>query len=92
MKAILDASVLLATKVAELEGELAIGAASLAELHFGVLVTADAAVRYRPVLGYQPPQEPRSNDGSVAWCQSVGMSVESMAKTVIVRPPASDTS
>ena len=45
MKAILDTSVLLATDVAELEGELAISAASLAELHFGVLVTADAAVR-----------------------------------------------
>ena len=45
MKAILDTSVLLATNVAELEGELAISAASLAELHFGVLVTADAAIR-----------------------------------------------
>ena len=45
MKAILDTSVLLATNVPELEGELAISAASLAELHFGVLVTADAAIR-----------------------------------------------
>lgn len=36
---------LIATDVPELEGELAISAASLAELHFGVLVTADAAVR-----------------------------------------------
>ena len=45
MKAILDTSVLLATDVPELEGELAISAASLAELHFGVLVTADAAIR-----------------------------------------------
>jgi len=45
MKAILDTSVLLATDVAELEGELAISAASLAELHFGVLITADAAIR-----------------------------------------------
>ena len=45
MKAVLDTSVLLATDVTELEGELAISAASLAELHFGVLVTADAAVR-----------------------------------------------
>jgi toxin FitB len=45
MKAILDTSVLLAINVAELEGELAISAASLAELHFGVLVTADAAIR-----------------------------------------------
>lgn len=45
MRAILDTSVLLATKVPELEGELAISAASLAELHFGILVTADAAIR-----------------------------------------------
>lgn len=45
MKAILDTSVLLAINVPELEGELAISAASLAELHFGVLVTADATVR-----------------------------------------------
>lgn len=45
MKAILDTSVLLATDVAELDGDLAISVASLAELHFGVLVTADAAVR-----------------------------------------------
>lgn len=41
----LDTSVLLATGVAALEGELAISAASLAELHFGVLVARDAAVR-----------------------------------------------
>lgn len=45
MKAVLDTSVLIATNVAELEGELAISAASLAELHFGVLVTGDATIR-----------------------------------------------
>lgn len=45
MKAILDTSVLIATDVPPLEGELAISAAALAELHFGVLVTADGAVR-----------------------------------------------
>ena len=45
MKALLDTSVLIATDVPALEGELAISAASLAELHFGVLVTADAAIR-----------------------------------------------
>ena len=44
-KAILDTSVLIADDVAPLEGELAISVASLAELHFGVLVTGDAAVR-----------------------------------------------
>lgn len=45
MKAVLDTSVLIATDVHELEGELAISASSLAELHFGVLVTVDPQVR-----------------------------------------------
>jgi hypothetical protein len=45
LKAILDTSVLIATDVQPLEGELAISVATLAELHFGVLVTADPAVR-----------------------------------------------
>lgn len=45
MKAILDTSVLVATDVPVLEGELAISAASLAELHFGVLVTSDRSIR-----------------------------------------------
>lgn len=45
MKAVLDTSVLLATDLPPLEGELAISSASLAELHFGILVTADPAIR-----------------------------------------------
>lgn len=45
MKAILDTSLLIATDVEPLEGELAISAVSLAQLHFGVLVTTDPAVR-----------------------------------------------
>ena len=45
MRAVLDTSVLIATEVRELDGELAISSASLAELHFGVLVTADATIR-----------------------------------------------
>jgi toxin FitB len=45
LKAILDTSVLIATNVAPLEGELAISAVSLAELHFGVLITTDLAIR-----------------------------------------------
>jgi hypothetical protein len=45
VKAILDTSLLIATDVEPLEGELAISAASLAELHFGVLVTTTPAVR-----------------------------------------------
>ena len=45
MKAVLDTSVLLAAGLLPLEGELAISTVSLAELHFGVLVTADPAIR-----------------------------------------------
>lgn len=45
MKALLDTSVLIATDVPPLAGELAISAASLAELHFGVMVTSDPTVR-----------------------------------------------
>ncbi|MGI8415034.1 MAG: type II toxin-antitoxin system VapC family toxin [Nakamurella sp.] len=45
MKAVLDTSVVIATDVAPLSGELAICAATLAELHFGVLVADGAGVR-----------------------------------------------
>ena len=45
MKALLDTSVLIATDVPTLDGELAISSASIAELHFGVMVTADDATR-----------------------------------------------
>lgn len=45
MKAILDTSILIANDLAALDGELAISAASLAELNFGVLVAVEQAVR-----------------------------------------------
>ncbi len=45
MRAVLDTSVVLATDVAPLSGELAISSATLAELHFGVLVADDPATR-----------------------------------------------
>ena len=45
MRGILDTSVVIATDVGPLEGELAISAATLAELHFGVLVARERAVR-----------------------------------------------
>jgi predicted nucleic acid-binding protein len=45
MRAVLDTSVMIATDVPPLEGELAISAAALAELNFGVLITTDNAVR-----------------------------------------------
>jgi hypothetical protein len=44
-RGILDTSVLIATDVAPIPGELAISVASVAELHFGVLVARTAAVR-----------------------------------------------
>ena len=45
VKALLDTSVVIATGVEPLEGELAISAVTLAELHFGVLVAQDPKVR-----------------------------------------------
>jgi len=42
---VLDTSVIIATDVGPLEGELAVSAATLAELHFGVLVATDPAAR-----------------------------------------------
>ena len=44
-RAVLDTSVLLASDLAPLPGELAISTASLAELHFGVLVARDDHIR-----------------------------------------------
>ena len=45
MRAVLDTSVLIAADVPALDGELAISVASIAELHFGVMVTVDEAIR-----------------------------------------------
>lgn len=45
MRTVLDTSVLLGPAPAPLEGELAVSTASLAELHFGVLVASDDHVR-----------------------------------------------
>ena len=45
VRAILDTSVVIATGVGPLEGELAISAVTLAELHFGVLVTSERRIR-----------------------------------------------
>lgn len=44
-RSILDTSVLIASEIPALEGELGVSAASVAELHFGVLVTDDDEVR-----------------------------------------------
>jgi toxin FitB len=45
MRSILDTSVVIATDVPALEGELAISAVTLAELHFGVLVAKRQEIR-----------------------------------------------
>jgi toxin FitB len=45
MRSLLDTSVVIATDVGELEGELAISAVTLAELHFGILLAQDLATR-----------------------------------------------
>ena len=45
MRAILDTSVVLAYGLHPLEGELAISAITLAELHFGVLIARESGVR-----------------------------------------------
>lgn len=45
VRAVLDTSVVIATDVEPLEGELAISAITLAELHFGVLVAKQQNVR-----------------------------------------------
>jgi toxin FitB len=45
VKGILDTSVVIATDVSPIAGELALSAVTLAELHFGVLVARDHATR-----------------------------------------------
>lgn len=45
MKAILDTSVIFATGITPIEGEIAISAITLAELHYGVLVAKEQATR-----------------------------------------------
>ncbi len=81
MRAVLDTSVLLATDLEPLEGELAISAAALAELSFGVLVTTDAAVRaerLRRLSGFQRRFTALPVDDAVA------MSYGQLAAAVVV--------
>jgi predicted nucleic acid-binding protein len=68
-RAVLDTSVLIAADVPELDGELAVSAASLAELHFGALVTDDAEVRaerVRRLTLIEHLYSPLPIDGAVA--------------------------
>lgn len=45
MRAVLDTSVVIATDVGPLQGDLAVSTATLAEMHFAVLVTSDPGIR-----------------------------------------------
>jgi hypothetical protein len=45
LRGILDTSIVIATDVSPIDGELAISAVTLAELHFGILVTRERATR-----------------------------------------------
>lgn len=68
-RGILDTSVLIANDLQPLPGELAISVASLAELHYGVLVatTADArAARLARLTGLQKRFDPLPVDEAVA--------------------------
>lgn len=69
MKAILDTSVIIAAGIEPLEGELAISAITLAELHFGVLVAKKGDVRaerLRRLLQIQRDFDPLPLDAAVA--------------------------
>lgn len=68
-RSVLDTSVLVATDVRHLEGELAVSVASVAEMHFGVLVTDDAEVRaerVRRLTLIEHLYSPLPIDGAVA--------------------------
>jgi predicted nucleic acid-binding protein len=69
VKAILDTSVVTATDVEPLDGELAVSAITLAELHFGVLVAKDQQVRserLRRLLVVERKFDALPVDGAVA--------------------------
>lgn len=69
VRGVLDTSVVIATDVAPLEGELAISAVTLAELHFGVLVAKRGSIRaerLRRLLLLQDTFDALPLDGAVA--------------------------
>lgn len=81
MRGVLDTSVVIATDVAPLEGELAISAVTLAELHFGVLVAKRGSIRaerLRRLLLLQRTFDALPLDGAVAasYGQMAGAVVE----------------
>jgi len=69
VRAILDTSVVLSNVVSPIPGELAVSAATMAELHFGVLVADDAGVRatrLRKLRALQRRFDPLPIDDAVA--------------------------
>ncbi|MCJ0905500.1 type II toxin-antitoxin system VapC family toxin [Rhodococcus sp. ARC_M6] len=69
VKSVLDTSILIANDVPPLDGELAISAVSLAELHFGLLVAASAeqrALRLQRLIAVERKFEPLPVDALVA--------------------------
>jgi predicted nucleic acid-binding protein len=69
VRAVLDTSVVIASDVGPLDGELAISAVTLAELHFGVLVAKEQKVRaerLRRLLVLQRSFDALAVDGAVA--------------------------
>ena len=69
MRAVLDTSVLLSNVVSPLPGELAVSAATMAELHFGVLVAENnrvRATRLRKLRALQRRFDPLPIDDAVA--------------------------
>jgi predicted nucleic acid-binding protein len=69
MKAVLDTSVVIAPDIPLLAGELAVSAATVAELHFGVLVARNAtirAARLRRLSALREHFEPLPVDAAVA--------------------------
>ncbi len=71
MKAVLDTSVVIASDVGPLDGELAISAVTVAELHFGILVAQEQNVRaerLRRLLSLQRDFDALPVDEAVAAC------------------------
>ena len=69
MKAVLDTSVVIASGIDRLPGDLAISAVTMAELHFGVLVAENRAARaerLRRLLLLGRTFDPLPVDGAVA--------------------------
>ncbi|PRX44192.1 hypothetical protein B0I33_11270 [Prauserella shujinwangii] len=82
MKGVLHTSVVIAPSVSPLPGELAISAATFAELHFGVLVARDdrtRAARLRRLTALERRFDPLPVDDAVA--ASYGQLTAAVART-----------